>query len=74
MSFFFQIALVPATDSIPIFQGSGVPEHMKQEFVHYRCRDNQLTVPKGELSDVCSRYIFSIAAIIQEQALRKLFW
>ncbi len=70
--FSLQIALVPNTDSIPIFQGQGIPAFMKEEFQRFRCREQQLPIPKpNEPSEVCGKYIFSISAIIQEQALRK---
>ena len=69
MFYVLQIVLVPATDSIPIFQGSGVPEYMREEFIRYRCREQQLGVPVPDPSDVCAKYVFSIGAVIQEQAL-----
>ena len=65
--------LVPRTDSIPIFQGTGMPEYMREEFERYRCREQQVAYPTPEPSDICKKYIFSIGAIIQEQALRKSF-
>ncbi len=48
-----------------------MPEYMRQEFERYRCRDQQLSYPTPEPSDVCAGYIFSIGAVLQEQALRE---
>ena len=60
---------MPNSSSIPIFVGEGVARRMREEFERYRCRDIQLPVNHDELPDVCKRHIFSISAIMQQQAL-----
>ena len=64
-----QIVLMPNTSSIPIFICEGVARRMREEFERYRCREIQLPVQHDPLPDVCQRYIFSISAIMQQQAL-----
>ena len=61
--------LVPSVDSIPIFEGPGVPARMKEEFIHYRCRESQMAVDRPDPPEVCRNYIFSISAVMQQQAL-----
>ncbi|KAK3579401.1 hypothetical protein CHS0354_029709 [Potamilus streckersoni] len=63
------IILVPSTESIPIFQGPGLPEYMKYDFIRYRCRELQLHVHRPELPEICRKLTFSISAIIHQKAL-----
>ena len=67
-----QIVLVPNTNSIPIFQGTGTPEDLKEEFEKANCKDLQMSVVKRDLPDVCKKYTFSISATMQEKALGNL--
>ena len=60
---------MPNTYSIPIFEGSGVAERLRDEFIRYRCRENQLPVNHQNLPDVCQRHIFSISAVMHRMAL-----
>lgn len=72
-SFFLssQIVLVPSVDSIPIFEGPGVPARMKEEFIHYRCRESQMAVVRPDPPELCQKHIFSIAAVMQQEAISK---
>ncbi|KAL5014853.1 hypothetical protein ScPMuIL_009123 [Solemya velum] len=63
------IILVPNTDSIPIFQGLGLPEYMKNDFIRYRCREIMLYVHRPELPELCQKYLFSISSVIHQRAL-----
>ena len=60
---------MPNTYTIPIFTGSPIAERMRDEFVRYQCRENQLPVNHNALPDVCQRHIFSISAIMHRMAL-----
>ena len=66
-----QITLVPHLENFPIFQGGGVPERMREEFERYNCREQQLSVLKYDMHEICSNYIFSITAIMEEEGLGK---
>ncbi|XP_052278966.1 laminin subunit beta-1-like [Dreissena polymorpha] len=63
------IVLMPNTDSIPIFQGPGLPEYMKNEYMRYRCRELQLHVHQPELPELCKKHVFSISGILHHRAL-----
>lgn len=63
------IVLMPNTEGIPIFQGPGIPEYMKNEYIRYRCRDLQLHVHRPELPELCRKHVFSISAVIHQTAL-----
>lgn len=67
-----QIVLMPNTEGIPIFQGPGIPEYMKNEYIRYRCRDLQLHVHRPELPELCRKHVFSISAVIHQTALGKV--
>ena len=64
---------MPNTESIPIFQGPGLPEYMKNEYIRYRCRELQLHVHRPELPELCKKHIFSISAVIHQTALGRRF-
>ncbi|KAK3103280.1 hypothetical protein FSP39_018141 [Pinctada imbricata] len=63
------IVLVPSTDSIPIFQGIGYPDYMRNEFIRYRCRESQLSVYQPSLVDFCRKLTFSISSSMMHRAL-----
>ena len=69
-----QIVVMPNTESIPIFQGPGLPEYMKNEYIRYRCRELQLHVHRPELPELCKKHIFSISAVIHQTALGEIFY
>ena len=62
---------MPSTESIPIFQQPGAPSNIMDEYVRYRCRDNQMGAVHPEMPDVCKKHIFSISAVMQQQAMGK---
>lgn len=66
-----QIILVPATDSIPIFQVFGYLNYMKNQFIRYQCREKQLTPYRPNYSDFCKKLTFSISTSMLHRALRK---
>lgn len=66
-----QIVLVPATDSIPIFQVFGYLNFMKNEFLRYRCREKQLTPYRPNYPEFCKKLTFSISTSMLHRALRK---
>lgn len=63
------IVLVPNTEGIPIFQGPGLPEYMKNEYIRYRCQELQLHTYRTELPELCRKHVFSISGIIHQRAL-----
>lgn len=68
-----QISLIPSVDGMKIFEGSGVAERMREEFVSYGCRENQMGVTRPDDPELCRRYIFSISAIMHNQAVGMLY-
>ncbi|XP_013395107.1 laminin subunit beta-1 isoform X3 [Lingula anatina] len=58
------IVLVPRINSIP-----GTPQEITTDFERYRCREDQLTAARPDLAEVCKKYLFSLGAIIHQQAL-----
>lgn len=63
------IVLVPATDSIPIFQVFGYLNFMKNEFLRYRCREKQLTPYRPNYPEFCKKLTFSISTSMLHRAL-----
>ncbi|CAL1537788.1 unnamed protein product [Lymnaea stagnalis] len=63
------ILLVPTTKYIPIYQGGGLPEYMKNEFLNNRCDIHQLPSVKSPLSKECQKHTFSISAVFHNGAL-----
>ncbi|VDK43423.1 unnamed protein product [Anisakis simplex] len=64
------IVLAPPTDVLPIFKGSANAEQHRLEFDRYQCRNQALSLtPLTDLSEVCSRYICPVAAIVFNQSL-----
>ncbi|CAH1782676.1 unnamed protein product [Owenia fusiformis] len=63
------IALMPNVDSIPIFQGPGLPEDLKIKFIRDQCREKQESMIRGELPESCKKLIFSIGAVTHQRAL-----
>ncbi|XP_059150751.1 laminin subunit beta-1-like [Physella acuta] len=63
------IVLVPNTESIPIYQGRGLPEYMKNEFLYHRCDTAQYSSYRQTLQRNCPKHIFSISAILHNGAL-----
>ncbi|XP_064631916.1 laminin subunit beta-1-like isoform X2 [Lineus longissimus] len=62
------IALLPKTDTIPIFLKIEA-SRAKQEFDHYRCRELLMSVIRPQLPEVCARLYLSISASIHQQAM-----
>ncbi|ESO91420.1 hypothetical protein LOTGIDRAFT_209765 [Lottia gigantea] len=52
------ILLVPNTDSIPIFQGPGLPLYLKNQFTRYRCDQVQLGSLQSNIPDECKKHYF----------------
>lgn len=67
--FSFQILLVPNADYIPIYQGPGLPEYMKNEYLYNRCDVLQYPSLKSTLPEQCQRHTFSISAVLHNGAL-----
>ncbi|XP_005110416.2 laminin subunit beta-1 [Aplysia californica] len=63
------ILLVPSPDYIPIYQGAGLPDYMKNEFLYSRCDVLQFPSLKQELPEQCQRHTFSISAVLHNGAL-----
>ncbi|KAL4226155.1 Laminin subunit beta-1 [Mactra antiquata] len=64
------IVLMPNTDSIPIFQGPGLPQIMKtEEYIRFRCREIQLHAHRQDLPELCRKHVFSISGVIHQRAL-----
>ncbi|XP_055883837.1 laminin subunit beta-1-like [Biomphalaria glabrata] len=63
------ILLVPNTDYIPIYQGQGLPNYMKTEFLYNRCDMLQYPSLKSPLSEQCRKHTFSISAVLHNGAL-----
>ncbi|KAK6176840.1 hypothetical protein SNE40_015066 [Patella caerulea] len=63
------IVLVPNTDSVPIFQGPGLPLYLKNQFLRYRCDKIQLGSLQSNIPDECKKHYFSISAVLHGEAL-----
>ncbi|CAG5116954.1 unnamed protein product, partial [Candidula unifasciata] len=67
--FIDSIVLMPNPNYIPIYQGAGLPEYLKNEFLNSRCDVLQRPVQKSELPDKCQKHIFSISAVLHNGVL-----
>jgi len=63
------ILLVPSTEYIPIYQGPGLPEYMKQEFLYHRCDILQFPSLKNDLPEQCQKHTFSISSVLHNGAM-----
>ncbi|XP_041349801.1 laminin subunit beta-1-like isoform X2 [Gigantopelta aegis] len=63
------ILLVPSTDYIPIFQGPGLPEYYKNDFLRHRCKEMQFSSIQMDLSELCKKHIFSISSVMHNGAI-----
>jgi len=65
----FQIVLVPNMDTVPIFQGQGYPNFLREEFLRYGCYKSQLKAFQEEPVDICRNLTFSISSVLHGRAL-----
>ncbi|KAH9510039.1 Laminin subunit beta-1 [Bulinus truncatus] len=63
------IILVPNTNHIPIYQGPGLPDYMKNEFLYNRCDVLQYPSLKSPMTEQCRKHTFSISAVLHNGAL-----
>ncbi|VDK28557.1 unnamed protein product [Gongylonema pulchrum] len=64
------IVLAPPTDELFISQGLSAADRHRMEYDRYQCRSQHMSLtPQADLSEVCSRYICPVSAMLFNRSL-----